>query len=76
MSLCLQNVGLEMSSVVNDCVGKEKNKQGQKLSRHLLEYLDALAPLPSVASLTLPNLSYPIANEVSPPRTVCLHLIA
>lgn len=28
MSLCLQNVGLEMSSVVNDCVGKEKNQTG------------------------------------------------
>lgn len=26
MSLCLQNVGLEMSSVVNDHVGKEKIK--------------------------------------------------
>lgn len=26
MSLCLQNVGLEMSSVVNDCVGKGKKQ--------------------------------------------------
>jgi len=27
MSLCLQNVGLEMSSVVNGRVGKEKTKK-------------------------------------------------
>lgn len=36
-----------------------------------------LSPLcPLQQSLTLPNLSYPSANEVCPPRVVYLHLIA
>lgn len=52
---------------------EERKKTGTEAEP---EYPDALTPLPSVASLTLPNLSHPFANGVCPPRTGYLRLIA
>lgn len=51
MRFCLQNVGLEMSSVVSECVKRKKKPQqiGTEAELAAREYRDALTPLPSAA---------------------------